>query len=369
MALKTVARFEVDRLELLDAEGRVDPGVAVDVTDETLLDVYKKMVELRIFDEKAAAMQRQNKLGAYPQLLGQEATQIVPPLVLTPKDWMVPTYRGHGAYHARGLKFRYILLYWAGDERGLRLPEGSNDMIFSFPVGTHLTQAAGLGWAAKLRKEDAVVLAYLGDGATAKGDFHESMTLAGRLGLPVVYLVENNRYGGAGPARERGPETIAQKAFAYGAAAIQVDGNDPLAVHQAVSEAVARARRGEGPTVAECDIYRPGTQAKGESPTADYEDWKRKDPVARLRKHLASKGLWDDNKEIRLKIESEALVRYETEEFEGALPPNPLNMFSYNYACAPWHLREQRKELEAILEIKRSRNEIDALPPVEGSFP
>ncbi|MBI4679481.1 MAG: hypothetical protein HY748_18055 [Elusimicrobia bacterium] len=374
MGSRTAARFDVERIEMLDAEGRADAAVGVGIPDAGLLGYYRRMVEIRAFDEKATALCRQGKLIAYHRLRGHEATQIVPPTLLKPQDWMAPTHRGHGAYYARGLKLRYILLYWAGDERGLKLPEGSNDVVFSFPVGSHLTQAAGLGLAARLRREDTVVLAYLGDGAAGKGDFHESLTLAGRLKLPVIYLIENHRPSGDFPAEggqdwPGGPKTLAQTAIAYGAHGVQVDGSDPLAVHQALSDAIERARLGGGPTVAECEVCRPTSVVPGEPSPADLGAWKMKDPVARLRRHLTAKGLWDDDRDMKLKVEAETLVRYEAEEFEGALPPDPLDMFSENYATAPWHLREQRLELEALLELKRGRKDVDDLPRPEGRFP
>ncbi len=375
MALKEVAHFSIKRLEVLDLDGKADPAVKVDIPQALLIDIYRKMVEIRLFDEKAFALQRQGRLGTYPQILGQEATQIVPPLCLRPKDWMIPTYRGQGAYYARGMKLRYSLLYWGGDDRGVRYPESNNDMIFAIPVGSHLTQAMGLAWACKLQKTDHVALTYLGDGSSSKGDFHESLTFAGVMKLPLVFIVENNQWAISVPrAKQCAAQTFAQKALGYGVHGIQVDGNDVLAVYAVVQEAVARARRGDGATIVECETYRMGhhttaDEASRYRKTEEVEEWRRKDPIIRLRKHLESLKLWNTDKEMHLRNQAEAMIKTEVEEYEGALPPNPLNMFSDNYATAPWHLVEQRQELEDLLELKKQKKEVEDLPPVEGRFP
>ncbi|MBI3288960.1 MAG: pyruvate dehydrogenase (acetyl-transferring) E1 component subunit alpha, partial [Elusimicrobia bacterium] len=174
MPLKTVASCDVQRLEILAADGSVDAKLLPKVADKTLLEMYRLMFQIRRFDERAILLQRSGRLGTYPMITGQEATQCVPPLCLKPTDWAVPTYRGGGVYFARGMQMRYALLYWAGDDRGTHFPAGNHDMIFSIPVGTHLTQVAGLAWASKRRKENHVALTYLGDGTSSKGDLHEA---------------------------------------------------------------------------------------------------------------------------------------------------------------------------------------------------
>ncbi|MBI4056730.1 MAG: pyruvate dehydrogenase (acetyl-transferring) E1 component subunit alpha [Elusimicrobia bacterium] len=376
MPLKTVAEFKIQRLEILSPDGQLDKSLEPQIPNEKLLELYRKMAEIRLFDDKAFRMQRQGRLGTYPQILGQEATQIVPPLCLKPKDWMIPTYRGQGAYYARGMKLRYSLLYWGGDDRGAaHFPPENNDMIFSIPVGTHLTQAAGLAWGAKMNHDPSVVLTYLGDGTTSKGDFHEALTFAGVYKLPVIYIVENNQYAISIPrSKQTASQTLSQKALGYGAVGLQVDGNDVLAVYKAVTEAVERGRKGEGPTFLECETYRLGHHTTADDATRyrseeEVEQWRKKDPVDRFKKYLISKKLWDEDRDMRLKKEAEAMIQAEIEEYETMSPPNPLNMFANNYATAPWHLVEQRAELEEILKTKQARKEVVELPPVEGRFP
>lgn len=375
MPIKTLAEFKIQRLEILAPDGTVDKELEPKLSDEKLLEIYRKMVEIRAFDEKAFKLQRQGRLGTYPQILGQEATQIVPALCLKPKDWMVPTYRGQGAYYARGMKLRYSLLYWGGDDRGVHFPEENNDMIFSIPVGTHLTQVAGIAWAMRLKKDTSVALTYLGDGTSSKGDFHEALTFVGQFKAPAIYIIENNHWAISVPREGQAAcQTLAQKAWGYGAYGLQVDGNDALAVYKAVSDAVDRARRGEGPSVLECETYRMGHHTTADDATRyrtsdEIETWKKKDPVLRFKKYLESKKIWDETKEAALLKSAEAMIQEEIEAYETTPPPNPLNMFSDNYAAAPWALIEQRKELEEILKLKQTRKEVVELPPVEGRFP
>jgi len=375
MPLFPAAEGRIQRLEVLSPEGTLDAALAPKIPEETLLAIYRRMTEIRLFDERAIKLQRQGRLGTYPQILGQEATQVVPPFCLKPMDWVVPTYRGQGVYYARGMALRYSLLYWAGDDRGVKFPDENNDMIFSIPVGTHLTQVAGLAWACKLKKEGAIALTYLGDGATSKGDFHEALTFAGLFKLPAVFLIENNHWAISLPRqRQTASKTLAQKAWAYGAYGLQVDGNDVFAVYKAASEAVERARSGQGPSVLECETYRLGHHTTADDASRyrsqeEVETWKAKDPILRLRRHLLARGLWDQEREEGLLREAEAMIQGEVEAAESFPPPNPLNMFSDNYARAPWHLIEQRGELAELLEERRDQHEILELPPVEGRFP
>ncbi len=375
MPVRIVSECKTERLEILAADGTWAKALEPKVSREKLLEMYRKMVEIRTFDERAYRLQRQGRLGTYPQILGQEASQIVPSLCLKPKDWMVPTYRGQGAYFARGMQLRYSLLYWGGDDRGVRFPDGNNDMIFSIPVGSHLTQVAGLAWAAKLQKQGHVALTYLGDGTSSKGDLHEALTFAGQFKLPAIYIIENNHWAISVPREKQAATiTLAQKAHGYGAAGLQVDGNDALAVYKATYDAVARARAGDGPTVLELETYRLGHHTTADDATryrteAEVESWKKKDPILRLKKYLEAKKLWDEDQELRLKKEAEEMVNGEIEAYESFPAPNPLNMFANNYATAPWNLIEQREQLEELVKVKQAKNEVVELPPVEGRFP
>lgn len=375
MALKTVATLEVQRLEVLSPDGTVDATTMPKVGDDLLLKMYRLMFQIRAFDERAILLQRSGRLGTYPMITGQEATQCVPPLALKPTDWVVPTYRGGGVYFARGMQMRDALLYWAGDDRGTRFAEGSNDMIFSIPVGTHLTQVMGLAWGEKLKKKKGVALTFLGDGTSSKGDLHEALTFAGQFKLPAIYIIENNHWAISVPrSRQAAAQTLAQKAWGYGVHGVQVDGNDALAVYKATAEAVARARKGDGPSLIECETYRLGHHSTADDATRyrsekEVEGWKKRDPIARMKKFLVARKLWNEAKEKSLSVETRNWIDGEVKAYESTVLPNPLDMFANNYETATWALVEQRAELEDLLKFKGGAKILTELPPTEGRFP
>ncbi len=375
MPLKTVVTCDIKRLEILSPDGTFDKALMPKVSDELLLKMYRLMFQIRQFDERAILLQRSGRLGTYPMITGQEATQCVPPLCLKPTDWAVPTYRGGGVYFARGMQMRYALLYWAGDDRGTHFPEGSSDMMFSIPVGTHLTQVAGLAWGQKFKGKGGVALTYCGDGTSSKGDLHEALTFVGQFKLPAVYIIENNGWAISVPrSRQAASQTLAQKAWGYGVHGIQVDGNDALAVYQATTEAVARARKGEGGTLIECETYRMSHHTTADDATRyrsdkEVEAWKKKDPILRMKKFLTAKKIWDEKKEKNLAAETQSWINAEVKAYEEFPAPNPLNMFADNYAHAPQHLIEQRAELEELLKFKGGAKILMELPPTEGRFP
>jgi pyruvate dehydrogenase E1 component alpha subunit len=374
MALTTIAEHKTERLEIVSPNGEADRTLLPNISKEKLLELYTKMVQIRVFDERALKLQRQGRLGTYPQILGQEASQVVPACCLRKDDWLVPTYRGQGAYFARGMQLRYSLLYWGGDDRGVNFPKDNNDLIFAIPVGSHMTQAAGLVWGQKLQNKDSVALCWIGDGASSKGDFHEAMTFAGVYKLGLVMLIENNHWAISNPREDQcAAESLAQKAHGYGAHGIQVDGNDAVAVYKAVSEAVERGRKGQ-PSVVECVTYRMGHHTTADDATRyrtneEVESWKAKDPIDRMRNFMLKEGHLSEADVERIQKEAEEHVQAEIKAYEAFDKPNPLNMFANNYKTAPWHVIEQRKELEEVLKEKQSRNEIPELPAAEGRFP
>jgi pyruvate dehydrogenase E1 component alpha subunit len=359
----------------LSPDGAVDEALDPKLPAELLVKMYTLMFQIRAFDERAIKLQRSGRLGTYPMITGQEAAQCVPPLCLKPSDWVVPTYRGGGVYFARGMQMRHALLYWAGDDRGTHFPDGNKDMIFSIPVGTHLTQVAGLAWGEKLKKSGGVAVTYCGDGTSSKGDLHEALTFAGQFKLPAIYIIENNGWAISVPRkRQAASETLAQKAWGYGVHGLQVDGNDALAVYKAMSEAVARARKGEGPTLLECETYRMSHHTTADDATryrdpAEVAAWAKRDPLLRMKLYLERRSVWSAAKEKTLADQTEAWISAEIAAYEAFPEPNPLDMFSFNYDRAPWPLIEQRAELERHLEKQGGPDILTTLPPAEGRFP
>jgi pyruvate dehydrogenase E1 component alpha subunit len=292
-------------------------------------------------------LQRQGRIGTFAPIKGQEASQLGSVFTLRPTDWMVPSFRETAAMICRGWPIEKLLLFFAGYVEGGQPAPGQRDLPIAIPVGTQLPHAVGLAYAARYRSEDAVVMAYFGDGATSEGDCHEALNFAGVWHVPVVFVCQNNQWAISVPLKKQThSKTIAQKALAYGLPGIQVDGNDVLAVYAAAREAVARARAGEGPTLIECVTYRLGVHTTADDPTKyraeeEVKMWEQKDPLTRFTAYMRQKGLLEDGLEERVDEEISLAVR----RFEATPPPDPLTMFDHVYAELPPHLRTQREEL------------------------
>ena len=201
-----------------------------------------------------------------------------------------------------------------------------------------------------------MVMAYLGDGATSEADFHAAMNFAGVFKAPVVFVCQNNHWSISIPTdKQTASETIAIKAKAYGFPGVKVDGNDVEAVYRAASEAVARARAGDGPTLIEAETYRIGAHSSSDDPTryrdpSEVEQWRARDPLDRLRSRLLSAKLWDEKRDEALKAELLGQVNVAIEAAEKLPPPALETLFEDVYSEEPWHLAEQRREFLAFLD-------------------
>jgi len=255
-----IASFSVTYSSYLGPEGRLTDRLP-DCFDNCadLLPLYRNMVLTRLFDAKCVALQRTGRLGTYASCLGQEAIGAGVGHALRQDDVLLPTYREHGAQLLRGATVEELLLYWGGDERGSDFSGPREDFPVCIPIATQCTHAAGVATAFKVRKQARAAVVMCGDGATSKGDFYEAVNLAGVWSLPLVIVVSNNQWAISVPrSKQSGAETLAQKAIAGGVAGEQVDGNDVIAVRNAVGQALDRARGGEGATLIECLTYRLG---------------------------------------------------------------------------------------------------------------
>src|SRR5438876_3549749 len=258
--LPVVARFEVRQRSYLAPDGTVLrplPDFASDIPK--LLGLYRGMVLTRAFDLKAVSLQRTGRLGTYAVSLGQEAVSVGIASAMREEDVLLPSYRDNGTLLWRGTKMEEILLFWGGDERGNLASGPAHDFPFCVPVGSQAPHAAGIAYAFKFRKEPRVAVCLLGDSATSKGDVYEAMNFAGVQRLPLVFVVNNNQWAISVPLRlQTASETLAQKAIAAGFRGEQVDGNDVIAVRDAVEEAISSARSGNGPCLIEALTYRLG---------------------------------------------------------------------------------------------------------------
>ena len=364
-------RFQIDYLSILDSDGALDDALDPRIPPDELKRMYRGMLLARRLDERMVKLQRQGRIGTFAPLKGQEAAQIGSVATLTPRDWMVPSFRETAAMLWRGWPIEKMLMFFAGYLEGGQPAPEQRDLPITIPVATQLPHAVGLAYAAQYKDDDAVVMAYFGDGATSEGDFHEAANFAGVWHVPVVFVCQNNQWAISVPLKKQThSRTIAQKALAYGFPGIQVDGNDLFAVYAATREAVARARAGEGPTLLECVTYRLGVHTTADDPTKYRSDdevkaWEKKDPLTRLVPYLERKGLLAPGLDAEIDAEIAAAV----ERFEATPPPDPVTIFDHVYAERPSHLEAQRTELiERLSEQGPGRDAGDEppSPPMRG---
>lgn len=349
MSVEKVFEAGVECIQILSPEGGVSSELEPELSDHQLDEIYRYMVLTRVFDAKALKLQREGRLLTYAPSLGQEAAQVASAYALSPEDWMVPSYREHGAYITRGMPLELLYEYWMGFEDGSRIPEEHNDFVIAIPVGSQALHAVGISWAAKIKNHRIAVLAYFGDGATSQGDVHEAMNFAGVFSTPTVFFCQNNQYAISTPRKKQcAAETLAQKALAYGFKGTQVDGNDVLAVYQATSEAVKKAREGEGPAFIEAITYRLGAHTTSDDPKRYRSDeevqrWQRVEPMIRFRKYLEHRGVW--SREYEEDVQSEAREKVEhAVEIAEAHRAEPESIFQFVYENLTPELAEQLEE-------------------------
>lgn len=343
------AQFQIEHLQYLSPDGQLLAPLPEAVKDPTqLLPLFKQMLFLRTFDGKAIALQRTGKLGTYAACLGHEATHVGIGASMRPEDVFAPSYREYGTQFARGVKPREVLLYWGGDERGNDFEAARHDYPWCVPISTQMLMAAGAALAFKLRGEDRVAVACCGDGGSSKTDFYAAVNSGGAFELPLILCVINNGWAISVPRKaQTGAETLAQKGIASGLYCLQADGNDLIAVLEAMRRANERARSGKGASVIEFLTYRlhdhttadDARRYRGEEEVKAA--WTR-EPFIRLRHYLTNLGLWDEAQEKAWLEECTARVDSEINAYLET-PVQPVEaMFDYLYADMPVDLQRQR---------------------------
>ncbi|AFC85601.1 pyruvate dehydrogenase (acetyl-transferring) E1 component subunit alpha [Frateuria aurantia] len=347
------AKFEIDYVQYMDAEGRLVredlPEFARDL--DHMVELYKLMVSTRIFDAKSVAMQRTGKLGTYASCLGQEATQVGIGAAMRPEDVLSLSYREYGAQLYRGVQPREVYTYWGGDERGndYQQEPARHDFAWSVPIATQCLHAAGAALAFKIRNEPRVAVCCVGDGGTSKGDFYGAINMAGAQQLPLVAVIINNQWAISLPRHQQtGAKTLAQKGIAAGLYSVQVDGNDIIAVRAVVEEAIERARNGQGGSVIEAVTYRLSDHttvddARRYRATEEVTEAWTREPVKRLRAWLESQGVWDETRETAWQTECDEWMDNEVNAYLQTAAPETGAMFDYTFAELPVDLARQRQ--------------------------
>ncbi|MEO6906536.1 MAG: thiamine pyrophosphate-dependent enzyme [Abditibacteriaceae bacterium] len=312
------------------------------VTGESLslTAAYEQMLLLRFFE---LAVQQQYKKGRMPGFvhlyIGQEAVAVGVCAHLRRDDWITSTHRGHGHALAKGVTPAVVMAELYGKATGCNGGRGGSMHLYESSVGLFgtngfvgggLPATVGLGISAQVRGTDQVAVAFFGDGATSHGAFHESVNFAAAINAPVVFVCENNLYATATPLWQATKNIdIASRAAAYGIPGIAVDGNDMEAVSAAAGEAVERARRGEGPTLIEARTYRFVGHHEGDQLVGTYrtqeelDDWKTRDPIARLRTQLLESGAATDEQLDAIEARVLAQVDDAVQAAEAAPLPDP----------------------------------------------
>jgi 2-oxoisovalerate dehydrogenase E1 component alpha subunit len=344
------------------AVGAWDPKLDPD----TLRKMLRDMVTVRIFDDRMYRAQRQGKTSFYMKCTGEEAIAVAAQAALDREDMHFPTYRQQGLLISRGYPLTEMMcqIYSnKGDKlKGRQLPIMYSDRAHGFfsisgNLATQFPQAVGWAMAAAIKGDSRIAMGWVGDGATAEGDFHSAMTFAAVYNAPVVLAVVNNQWAISSFSGIAGAEraTFAQRAVGYGIAGLRVDGNDALAVYAAVKWAAERARSNQGPTLIEFFTYRAeghstSDDPSGYRPTNEAKAWPLGDPIERLKAHLLAIGEWDQERHAAMTAECDAAVRAAQKKSEqlGILPEQGKDgvetMFDDVYAELPWNLREQREE-------------------------
>jgi pyruvate dehydrogenase E1 component alpha subunit len=271
------------------------------LTKDKLVEMYKRMLEIRFFEEKVFDLYAQNLVpGTIHLYLGEEAVAVGVCNALRKDDYITSTHRGHGHCIAKGAELKRTMAEILGKRTGYCKGKGGSMHIADFSigmlgatavVGAGIPIAVGAGLSAKLRKTDQVVACFFGEGASNQGTFHESINMASTWKLPVIFVCENNLYAmGTRQSTVMAIENVADRAVAYGIPGVVVDGNDVSAVYEATQRAVERARKGEGPTLIECKTYRHKGHSRVDPakyrPKEEVEEWLAKDPIKRFKEKL-----------------------------------------------------------------------------------
>jgi pyruvate dehydrogenase E1 component alpha subunit len=291
---------------LTDVHAPPVPPPAPERTLAALGDLTAVLMADLLFARRASErlwnLQRQGRMSVVAPLTGQEAAVVgtIRALDLA-TDWVVPYYRDLIGLGALGDElYEQIVGYWRGHPDGSRIPDGVRCLPPQIALGSQIPHAVGLAWGLQLRGEPGVVVTFTGDGATSEGDFAEGLNLAGVQRVPLVVVCINNGWAISTPvARQTAAESFAAKGVAAGVPGAQVDGNDVVAVLEAMRAARARAAAGDGPTLLELLTYRMGAHTNSDDPTRyvppeELEAWRARDPIERFRARLERDGLWDD---------------------------------------------------------------------------
>ena len=352
-----------------------DYPVPDELGEKDLLELYRWLVILRTFDERAVMLQRQGRVGTYPMYWGEEGTAAGALFACEDNDWVFPSYRQNSVGILRGLPVATVL-GWVrgyGGPAGFYNPRDYRLGPICVPIATHLPHATGVAWAAKIRGDRTASLAWFGDGATSEGDFREGLNFASVFRTATVFFCTNNQWAISTPVtRQMATKTVAEKAAAYGIPGVRIDGFDPLACYKATKEALDRGREGAGPTLIEAFTYRIKAHGTADDPSlyrdeAETQKWLHLEPVGRMASFLRRLSILDDDKDNELRVEAKEMIAEGIRGLESLEQPGPEVMFDHVYASAnPWTFTEGLEEVNSVARKPEPTPPQPPSPPSAG---
>lgn len=342
------------RYRFIEPDGSYDAETLPDFTLEEYRDIYYWMLFQRVYDERMVSLQRRGEMGTVATARGMEASIAGCSFGTEQRDWLYPYGREAAALVRHGVDIRDILLYWLGVVEANALPD-SNSFPFRIAIGTHVPVGVGYAWGLGLDGEDKIVNMLMGDGQFSTGEAQAAMNWAGVVDAPAVFFCLNNHWAISVPYhKQTAANSVAQKALAWGLDGIRVDGNDVLAVTDAMRRARKRALEGT-PVVLEAVTYRIDAHTTNDDPTRyrDEEEvdwWRERDPFDRYETFLKSEGMWEE-------IDEEAMRQDITEQFDKAREAvaefesaGVDAVFDHVFEELPPELEAQREHLRSILD-------------------
>ena len=348
---------------LTPAGERVDhPEYDVHGGPEEIRSLYRDMALVRRFDVEATALQRHGELGLWAPLAGQEAAQVGAGRALRRQDHVFPTYREHGVAWCRGIDPLQVLSLFRGIDYGSWDPVETGFQLYTLVIGAQALHA--VGYALGVQRDHAIgtgdpdrdtaVVAHFGDGATSQGDVNEAFVFAASYQAPVVFFCQNNQWAISEPLERQSRIPLYRRAEGFGFPGVQVDGNDVLAVRAVTAAALQRARDGDGPTLVEAYTYRMGAHTTTDDPTRyrladELEQWRRRDPLARVETYLRTNDLADRAFFDELAAEGDALGERLRAGVRAMTEPSAHQLFDRVNAEISEELAAQRDAYDAYL--------------------
>lgn len=332
---------------------QLDPYLS-DIDTRALLDLHRDMLVLRRIDNEGVALQRQGQLGLWAPCQGQEAAQIGTGRALAAQDFVFPSYRETGVMYTRGAQAGDYVRMWRGEDGAAYDPASINMAPLQIIIGAQTLHAVGYAMGIQHDGTDEVAVTYFGDGATSQGDVNEAMVFAASYRAPVVFVCQNNHWAISEPVGLQSQYPLAGRAPAFGIPSVRVDGNDVLASLAAMRWALAHARAGKGPAYIEAVTYRMGPHTTADDPKryrdeAELEQWRQRDPIARLEAYLRSEGVLDQEHLDAVQAEADRVAKDMRAACLSMTTRPALTVFDGVYAEPHSGIDRQRNEYAAYL--------------------